>query len=120
MAALQRPDKWMPSPGELRELAGDVRPADRAVLAFQALKTACSRVGAFRSPDFDDPLINATVQSIWADSKGILTTCLSHWDTAATMGSVSRTKMFTSGSCGLLDPKPLIFSRQAPQDAVVL
>lgn len=63
-AALQRPDKWMPSPGELRELAGDVRPADRAAMAFQALKTACSRVGAFRSPDFDDALINATVRNL--------------------------------------------------------
>jgi hypothetical protein len=68
MAALQRPDKWMPSPGELRELSGEVRPSDRAVMAFQALKTACSRVGAFRSPDFDDALINATVRNLggWA------------------------------------------------------
>jgi len=63
-AALRRPDKWMPTPGELRQLAGDVNPADRAVMAFQALKAACSRVGGYRSPDFDDPLINATVRNL--------------------------------------------------------
>jgi len=63
-AALREANPHMPSPGELRELAGDVRPADRAVMAFQALKTACSRVGGFRSPDFDDPLINAVVRNL--------------------------------------------------------
>lgn len=64
VAALRRPDKWMPSPGELRQLAGDTSHGDRAVLAFQTLKTHCSRVGAFRSVDFDDPLINATVRNL--------------------------------------------------------
>lgn len=62
--ALRRPDKWMPSPGELAQLAGETSHSDRAVLAFQVLKTHCSRVGSFRSVDFDDPLINATVRNL--------------------------------------------------------
>ena len=58
--------RFRPLPVEIRDASGAeaVKPADRAVLAFQALKTACSRVGAFRSPDFDDALINATVRNL--------------------------------------------------------
>lgn len=58
--------KFFPSPAELRDLAGrgQFRAADRAAMAFQALKEACSRYGAFRSPNFDDPLINATVRNL--------------------------------------------------------
>ncbi len=54
----------MPPPVELRELAGEVKYSDRAELAFQALKEACSRIGAFKSPDFDDRIINATVRNM--------------------------------------------------------
>lgn len=65
-AALQRPDRWMPTPGQLRELAGatQANAADRASLAFDALRVACARVGSYRSPDFDDPLINAVVRHL--------------------------------------------------------
>lgn len=57
-----RESKFMPSPTELRALAGDVPAADKAVLAFNALDRAVSDVGVYRSPDFDDPLINAVVR----------------------------------------------------------
>jgi len=55
-----------PSPTEIRELAGAATPTakDRAVLTFQALREAISRIGGFRSPDFDDALINAVVRNL--------------------------------------------------------
>lgn len=53
-----------PPPVELRELAGDARPEDRAALAWEVVLRAISEVGGYRSPDFDDPLINATIRSI--------------------------------------------------------
>jgi hypothetical protein len=54
----------MPSPGELRELAGDARPEDRAALAWEVVLRCISGVGGYASPNFDDPLINATIRSI--------------------------------------------------------
>lgn len=56
--------KFFPAPSELRELAGDARPEDRAALAWEAVLRAIPSVGGYRSPDFDDPLINATVRSM--------------------------------------------------------
>jgi hypothetical protein len=65
-ARLAATAKFRPVPAEVREACGYglIRAQDRAALAFQALKVACQRVGAFRSPDFDDPLINATVRNL--------------------------------------------------------
>jgi len=56
--------KFMPAPVELRELAGKVSHADRAMLAFQALELAIEEIGGYRSPDFDDPAINAIVRHL--------------------------------------------------------
>lgn len=53
-----------PPPARLREAAGDARPADRATLAFAALERAIGEVGYYKSPNFDDPLINATVRML--------------------------------------------------------
>ena len=54
----------MPSPAELRELAGETRPDDRAAVAWTAVLKTISTVGGYRSVDFDDPLINATILSL--------------------------------------------------------
>lgn len=56
--------KFMPLPVELRELAGDARPEDRALLAWEVFASAVEGVGWYHSPDFDDPIINATVRSL--------------------------------------------------------
>lgn len=56
--------KFMPLPVELRELAGEARPEDRAQLAWAAFEQAVESVGGYRSPNFDDPLINATVRGL--------------------------------------------------------
>jgi len=56
--------KFMPVPAELRELAGVMTPADRAIKAWEAFTRAVSAVGYYQSPDFDDVLINATVRNL--------------------------------------------------------
>jgi hypothetical protein len=56
--------KFMPSPAELRELAGEVRIEDRAQLAFAALENAMRRHGYYSSVDFEDKAINATVRAL--------------------------------------------------------
>jgi len=58
--------KFFPAPAELRELAGDgtTTYTDRALMAWQAFDKAVCEVGYYRSPDFDDPLINATVRNL--------------------------------------------------------
>lgn len=63
-ASAMRECKFMPTPVELRELAGELRAADRAVLAWSAFERAVSAIGAYRSVDFDDPLANATVRHL--------------------------------------------------------
>lgn len=65
-AKLSTEARFRPVPAEIREAAGanEIKPADRAALAFEALKAACSRVGSYRSADFDDPLINAVVRHL--------------------------------------------------------
>ena len=52
----------MPAPADLRELAGVASSGDRAQQAWHALLHAISAHGAYRSVDFDDPLINACVR----------------------------------------------------------
>jgi len=56
--------KFMPVPSELRELAGAISPADRAIKAWDALDKAVTRYGYYDSVDFDDKLINAAVRSM--------------------------------------------------------
>lgn len=70
--ALQRHRGFMPTPAEIRELAGEVRPDDRATLAWEAFSQAVEKFGCYASPDFDDPLINATCRTLggwvrWCD-----------------------------------------------------
>lgn len=56
--------KFMPAAVELRELSGEIPPATRAVVAFGALQKTVETVGAYRTVDFDDPIINATVRNL--------------------------------------------------------
>jgi len=56
--------RFMPAPSELRELAGVLPPESRAERALASVDMACRRVGPYESPDFDDPLINATIYGL--------------------------------------------------------
>lgn len=56
--------KFMPAPAELRELAGELKGQDRAVKAWMALERAIVQQGAYRTVDFDDRVVNATVRSL--------------------------------------------------------
>ncbi len=56
--------KFMPVPVELRELAGVMAPADRAIKAWEAFVVASRRHGYYDSVDFDDKVINATVRNL--------------------------------------------------------
>lgn len=64
MLRAMRECKFMPPAAELRELAGVQKPRERAVLAWEALDNAVADVGYYRSVDFDDPFINATVRNL--------------------------------------------------------
>lgn len=56
--------KFMPPPAELRELAGQMTPTNQAVHAWQAVLKAFATCGYYKSVDFDDPLINATLRNL--------------------------------------------------------
>lgn len=58
--------KFMPKPAEIRECAGAGAPAlaDRALLAWTAAWEAVHRVGAWRSVQFDDPVMIATIDGM--------------------------------------------------------
>ncbi len=56
--------KFFPSVAELRELAGELTPADRAVIAWQAMLGAHAMHGYYGSVDFDDKAINAAVHAL--------------------------------------------------------
>jgi hypothetical protein len=56
--------KFMPTPAELRELAGELKLADRGEIAWAAFERAVAQHGGYRSVCFDDPAINAAVQSL--------------------------------------------------------
>lgn len=56
--------KFMPTAAELRDLAGELSPQDRAIRAWDAFAGAVQRLGYYRSVDFDDATINATVRSL--------------------------------------------------------
>lgn len=55
---------FFPKPAELRKLAGIVASSSRAMLAWESVAKTTQRLGARRSVDFDDPVINATVRSM--------------------------------------------------------
>ena len=67
MAAI-RDCQFMPSVHELRKLAGaadsHIDAKDRPLLAWQAVRAAFSKVGAYDSPEFDDAVINATIREL--------------------------------------------------------
>jgi hypothetical protein len=54
---------FMPSPAELRELAGVVGGKDRAVLAWEVVLRHL-HLGPYRHVDFDDWLINGTIRNL--------------------------------------------------------
>ncbi len=56
----------MPRPAHIRRLAGSAElGADhRATLAWQAVRTALARHGTYKSVEFGDPLINATIRNM--------------------------------------------------------
>lgn len=59
--------RFMPTVSELRTMAATGTAAtvdDLASHAFSVLSMAVSRVGAYKSPDFSDALINATVRAL--------------------------------------------------------
>jgi hypothetical protein len=72
VARALRERKFMPKPSELRELAGEMTPETRAVIAWSAVKRAVHSVGAYGCPDFDDPVVNATVRNMggWVELCG--------------------------------------------------
>ena len=59
--------KFMPVPAELRELAGELSPQDRAIKAWAAVSYAIMRHGYYRSVAFDDPITAATIRNLWHD-----------------------------------------------------
>ena len=56
--------EWMPKPAQLRKLAGDVEPDHRAAIAWEVVRKALNQHGTYRSVDFDDPVINATIRNL--------------------------------------------------------
>ena len=60
--------KFMPSVHELRELCGatnsSIAAKDRPLAAWQAVREAIRKVGAYESPCFDDPVIHAVIQQL--------------------------------------------------------
>lgn len=56
--------KFMPKPAELRELAGILSPAAQAALAFADVDRALAVCGYYRSPNFEDVVINATIRNL--------------------------------------------------------
>lgn len=69
---LLRSSKFMPTPAEIREAAGavtgQIAAKDRPTLAWEAVRRAISRVGAYDSVEFDDVIIHAAIRSMggWA------------------------------------------------------
>ena len=70
-------NKFFPAPAEIIELCGmgETSHADRAVLAFSAFEQAVVDVGGYKSPDFDDQTINATVRNLGGWSRACEMPC---------------------------------------------
>ncbi len=64
VSAAIRQCQHMPRGVELRQLAGEMGNATRAVHAWSVLQKAIGQHGAYRSVDFDDPVLNATVRNL--------------------------------------------------------
>lgn len=62
--------RFMPVPAELRELAGELSPQDRAVKAWAAVTHALDRFDYYKSVAFDDPVTTATVRHLWQNWMG--------------------------------------------------
>ena len=56
--------RFMPTPADIREMAGEIRPDDRAQQAWIIVERAVRRVGAYKTVSFDDIAINATLRSL--------------------------------------------------------
>jgi Domain of unknown function (DUF6475) len=56
--------KFMPTPAELREYAGEMKVEDRAERAWIAFDSALAKHSVYKSITFDDVVINATVRSL--------------------------------------------------------
>lgn len=59
-----RESRFLPTPAEIRELAGVVKPLERTVLAFQAVRKAVQKHTSYESVVFDDPVVTATVRCL--------------------------------------------------------
>lgn len=55
---------FFPKPVEIRQLAGERSPEDRAARAWEFVLRAVATVGVYKSPDFSDPLTNATIATL--------------------------------------------------------
>ena len=55
---------FFPKPVELRQLAGERTPEDRASRAWEYVVGAVAKIGVYKSPDFGDPLTNATIATL--------------------------------------------------------
>ena len=66
--------KFMPTPAELREFAGQLTGTDRATLAWEIALKATS-LGPYQHVDFEDKTINATIRNLggWVTFTGRLT-----------------------------------------------
>lgn len=59
-----RTKRFMPVPAELRSIAGQMSPEDRAIKAWDEFIQQLDRHGDFCTLEFDDPLINATARNL--------------------------------------------------------
>ena len=73
--------RYMPTPRELRDLAGIMSADQRAIVAWNAVKQAIREQGRYRSIDFDDPAVNAAVRSLggWPRLCGLDSDELDKW-----------------------------------------
>lgn len=56
--------EFMPVPATLRELAGEVPIAGRAVLAWECVDKAMTRHGCYATVCFDDPVVNLAIRTL--------------------------------------------------------
>lgn len=56
--------QFMPTVAELRELAGVPKDTDRATLAWEIFAKQVGILGAYKTVQFDDPIINATCRNL--------------------------------------------------------
>ena len=59
--------KFMPVPCELRELAGEMTPEDRAIKAWAVVTSAMRGHDYYDTVVYDDPVTTATVRHLWHD-----------------------------------------------------